>query len=112
MKVNTHEENGYWVVRLEGRLDIGNAAEFEKECLSWIGQGQCRLVLDFGGLEYISSAGLRSILAATKKVKTVNGSLSLCALSGLVEEVITISGFGNILTVYADVAQATAGEGA
>lgn len=69
------------------------------------------IVLDFGGLEYISSAGLRSILAATKKVKTVNGSLSLCALSGLVEEVVTISGFDNILTVYEDVAQATAGEG-
>lgn len=110
MNVKTQEINGFWVVRLEGRLDIGNAAQFEKACLEWIEAGHPRIVLDFGGLEYISSAGLRSILAATKKVKPLNGSLSLCSLSGLVEEVITISGFDNILTVYADVAQATAGE--
>lgn len=111
MKVNTQEINGFWVVRLEGRLDIGNASQFEQACLQWIAEGHHRLVLDFGALEYISSAGLRSILAATKKVKLLNGSLSLCALSGLVEEVVSISGFDNILQVYADVAQATA-EGA
>ena len=106
MNVSTQEKNGFWVVRLEGRLDIGNAAEFEKECLAWIGQGQHRLVLDFGGLEYISSAGLRSILAATKKLKAQNGSLSLCSLSGLVEEVVTVSGFDNILRVFPDLTQA------
>ncbi len=110
MNLSTKEKNGFWVIRLEGRLDIGNAAQFEKACLDWIAEGHHRLVLDFGGLEYISSAGLRSILAATKKVKPLNGSLSLCSLSGLVEEVISISGFDNILTVYADVEQATAGE--
>ena len=110
MNVKTQEEKGYWVVKLEGRLDISNSSQFEQDCMNWIEQGQRKFILDLGALEYISSAGLRSILAATKKVKTLNGSLSLCSLSGLVEEVITISGFDNILTVYADVAQATAGE--
>ena len=110
MNLSAKEKNGFWVARLEGRLDIGNAAQFENACLEWIAEGHHHLVLDFGGLEYISSAGLRSILAATKKVKPLNGSLSLCSLSGLVEEVISISGFDNILTVYPDVAQATAGE--
>ncbi len=110
MNVNTREEKGYWVVRLEGRLDISNSTQFEQECMEWIGQGQRRFILDLGGLEYISSAGLRSILAATKKLKAQNGSLALCALSGLVEEVITVSGFDNILQVFPDLAQAIAGE--
>jgi anti-anti-sigma factor len=110
MNVNTREENGYWVVRLEGRLDISNSTQFEQECMEWIGQGQRRFILDLGGLEYISSAGLRSILAATKKLKAQNGSLALCALSGLVEEVITVSGFDNILQVFPDLTQAMAGE--
>jgi anti-sigma B factor antagonist len=109
MNVSTRDENGFWVVHLEGRLDIGNAAEFEKACLAWIDEGRPNLVLDFGDLEYISSAGLRSILAATKKAKAANGSLSLCSLSGLVAEVISISGFDSILTVFEDVPQATAG---
>ena len=109
MNISTRDENGFWIIRLEGRLDIGNAAEFEKVCLAWVDEGKNKLVLDFGALEYISSAGLRSILSATKKAKAANGGLSLCGLSGLVAEVISISGFDSILTVFADVAQATTG---
>ena len=111
MNVKTRDENGYFIVSLDGRLDIGNSAQFEAICLEWIEQGKHQLVLDFSTLEYISSAGLRSILSATKKLKSLGGGLSLCGLSGLVEEVITVSGFDNILKVYPDVKQATSGEG-
>ena len=110
MNVKTQAEKGYWIVKLEGRLDISNSSQFEQECMQWIEQGQRRFILDLGGLEYISSAGLRSILAATKKLKAQSGSLSLCALSGLVEEVVTVSGFDNILQVYPDLTQAMAEE--
>ena len=106
MNVKTQEEKGYWVVKLEGRLDISNSNQFEQDCMNWIEQGQRKFILDLGALEYISSAGLRSILAATKKLKAQNGSLALCSLSGLVEEVVTVSGFDNILQVFADLDQA------
>ena len=111
MNVKTREEKDYFIASLEGRLDIGNSAQFEATCLEWIEQGTRHMVLDFSELEYISSAGLRSILAATKKIRGLGGSLSLCGLSGLVEEVITVSGFDNILKVYADINQATSDEG-
>ena len=110
MNVNTREEKGFWIVTVADRLDIGNSAQFEQACLAWIEEGHSNIVLDFGSLEYISSAGLRSILSATKKTKGIGGSLSLCSLSGLVEEVISISGFDNILQVYPDLAQAMAEE--
>ena len=106
MNVKTQAEKGYSVVILEGRLDISNSSQFEQDCMQWIEQGQRRFILDLGALEYISSAGLRSILAATKKLKAQNGSLALCALSGLVEEVVTVSGFDNILQVFPDLDQA------
>ena len=106
MNVKTQEEKGYWVVKLEGRLDISNYSQFEQDCMNWIEQGQRKFILDLGALEYISSAGLRSILAATKKLKAQNGSLALCSLSGLVEEVVTVSGFDNILQVFADLDKA------
>ncbi len=106
MNVKTQEEKGYWVVKLEGRLDISNSSQFEQDCMNWIEQGQRKFILDLGALEYISSAGLRSILAATKKLKAQNGSLALCSLCGLVEEVVTVSGFDNILQVFADLDQA------
>ena len=106
MNVKTQEEKGYWVVKLEGRLDISNSSQFEQDCMKWIEQGQRKFILDLAALEYISSAGLRSILAATKKLKAQNGSLALCALSGLVEEVVTVSGFDNIMQVFPDLDQA------
>lgn len=106
MNVKTQAEKGYWVVKLEGRLDISNSSQFEQDCMNWIEQGQRKFILDLAALEYISSAGLRSILAATKKLKAQNGSLALCALSGLVEEVVTVSGFDNILQVFPDLDQA------
>ena len=106
MNVKTQEEKGYWIVKLEGRLDISNSSQFEQDCMKWIEQGQRRFILDLGALEYISSAGLRSIRAATQKLKAQNGSLALCALSGLVEEVVTVSGFDNILQVFPDLDQA------
>ena len=106
MNVKTQEEKVYWVVKLEGRLDISNSSQFEQDCMKWIEQGQRKFILDLAALEYISSAGLRSILAATKKLKAQNGSLALCALSGLVEEVVTVSGFDNILQVFPDLDQA------
>ena len=93
-------------MKLEGRLDISNSSQFEQDCMKWIEQGQRKFILDLAALEYISSAGLRSILAATKKLKAQNGSLALCALSGLVEEVVTVSGFDNILQVFPDLDQA------
>ena len=64
MRVNAREISGCWVVGVEGRLDISNASAFEQECLAWVDQGKKLLVLDFVALEYISSAGLRSILSA------------------------------------------------
>jgi anti-anti-sigma factor len=109
MKVNTREVCGCWVVGGEGRLDISNSGQFEKDCLAWIEQGHKNLVLDFSRLEYISSAGLRSILSAAKKAGSAGGSVSLCGLSGLVEEVVTVSGFDSILNVYVDVECAVAG---
>ena len=93
-------------MKLEGRLDISNSSQFEQDCMNWIEQGQRKFILDLAALEYISSAGLRSILAATKKLKAQNGSLALCSLSGLVEEVVTVSGFDNILQVFPDLDQA------
>ena len=110
MNVNTGTEKGFWVVKLEGRLDISNSSQFEQECMKWIDEGQRHFVLDLEKLEYISSAGLRSILAATKKLKASQGSLALCSLSGLVEEVIMVSGFDNILSVFPSLAEATARE--
>ena len=64
--------------------------------------------LNFAALEYISSAGLRVLLATAKKLKASGGDLKICSLNDTVQEVFDISGFSSILTVSKDQEEALA----
>ena len=60
-----------------------------------------QLLVDFSSLQYISSAGLRSILLAAKKLKSKGGRFALCSLSAAIKEVFDVSGFSSILDIHA-----------
>lgn len=87
-------------IKATGRMDAMTAPEFEAECMRWIEKGDTHLIVDFSGLEYISSAGLRVILGVGKKLKAQGGSLSFGGMSGMVKEVFDISGFASIFSVH------------
>lgn len=101
MNIGTKLVGDKLIATLSGRLDSLTAPEFD----AWFGDrlaaGDNRLILDLTALNYISSAGLRSLLAAAKQSKTVSGKIVLCGLSGTVAEVFTMSGFLTIFTVVA-----------
>jgi anti-sigma B factor antagonist len=80
-----------------GRLDTITAPVLEKTISENIGDTQI-LILDFKGLEYISSAGLRVLLGAQKKMKN-NGSMKLIGVCEEVMEVLEMTGFADILTI-------------
>lgn len=89
-----------FVVKVSGRMDAVSAPQFEEKCVQWIEAGETHLVVDMGGLEYVSSAGLRSILAVGRKLRSGGGSLIFCNLRGMVHEVFEISGFVSIFPVH------------
>ena len=84
-------------VTVEGRLDTTTAPVTEAELRSSIG-GITELVLDFGKLEYISSAGLRVILAM-QKIMMRQGSMVIRNVNETVMEVFEVTGFSDILTI-------------
>lgn len=96
------------IVNVGGRLDATGAPELEAHGKGLIEGGAKKLLFDMAGVEYISSAGLRSLLVLAKAVKTTGGSLALCSLLPAVKEVMTISGFDSILPLAGDRAAATA----
>lgn len=100
MEIKKKKENEIMVISVTGRLDAVSSPEFEKELTGLITGGERLLLLDFGELDYISSAGLRTILAATKKLKENQGRLSLAALKSVVKEVFEISGFSSIIPIF------------
>jgi anti-sigma B factor antagonist len=85
------------VIGVSGRIDTITAPALEKT----IGENICdiqNLVIDFKGVEYISSAGLRVLLAAQKKMKNGN-SMKLINVCEDVMEIFEMTGFADILTI-------------
>lgn len=81
------------VVRVSGRLDAVTTPAFDAHCRQALAAGERDLFLDFGGLEYISSAGLRGVLTAAKAVAAASGQFALVNPQGMVRQVLDISGF-------------------
>lgn len=106
MEFTSEKKGDFFVVTVQGRMDAVTAPEFEKNCGEAIDAGAKSLVVDLGGLEYISSAGLRGILATAKKLKGQQGSIAFANLSGMVQEVFAISGFTAMFSVYKTVDEA------
>ncbi len=93
MQLQNERRGASLVVCVSGRLDAVSTPAFEAHCQQALAQGERALILDFGALEYISSAGLRGVLALAKAVESAGGEFSLANVRGLVREVLDISGF-------------------
>ncbi|MBM9518887.1 STAS domain-containing protein [Desulforhopalus vacuolatus] len=94
------------LLQVSGRLDALSAATFEKDFLQVMEGGETKVVVDLADLKYISSAGLRSILASAKKARKAGCTMHFCGLKGMVQEVFQVSGLGTMFTVSATVEEA------
>ncbi len=88
------------LITLGGRLDVTTAPEFQKMCVGLADSGGTDVVVDMSDLEYISSAGLRSVLFSAKKLRGKGGDLRFCGMSGMVEDVFRVSGFQGLFTIF------------
>ena len=97
MTINKKEQGNELELAISGRLDTTTAPQLEAELKSSI-DGVTALTLDFAELEYISSAGLRVLLAA-QKVMNKQGSMVIRHVNETIMEVFEITGFSEILTI-------------
>ena len=95
MNIDFKKINGTLDVAIVGRLDTNTAPDFE-EFLEENYEGVSALVIDCAGLVYVSSAGLRVLLAAQKKS---GGAMKLINVGELIAEVFEMTGFADILTI-------------
>ena len=107
------EENSseLMVISLTGRMDAGNAGEFNEAFDAVLEKRPATLILNLSGLQYISSAGLRSVLTLIKTAKTANTALKFCAMQPMVADVFRVSGFSSMLSIFDTLDTALAGEG-
>ena len=97
MTITKNKNDNFLTLKLEGRLDTTTAPQLENE-LSENLDGVTELTIDFAELSYISSAGLRVLLATQKKMNK-QGSMKLVNVNEIVMEVFEITGFVDILTI-------------
>ncbi len=111
MHITTQQFADTTVVAPVGRIDHRSAADLEAALLPLVAQASERrgaLVLDFSGVDYISSVGLRVLMIAAKQMRAAQARLSVAALQSVVAEIFTISRFDKVLTVNATLDDALA----
>jgi anti-anti-sigma factor len=89
------------IVCLKGRIDAISAPGVNQEIETALDGGRDRMLIDFKGLEYISSAGLRVLLIIAKKMRAAQGRLVICNLSEKIDNIFDVSGFKTIFDICA-----------
>lgn len=92
------ERDGVILLDLEGRLDTTTAPEFQETLLACLAEKK-NVTLDFTKLVYVSSAGLRSLLAGQKTAGKNGVSMTLCHVMPEIMEVFKMTGFSAILKI-------------
>ncbi len=97
MKIETQISESSVLIRLAGRLDATWAAHVHGAASEFVRDGHHRLRIDASGLEYLSSAGLRTLLRIRRDLDAVNGSLAIVRASPFVRETLRMSGLETLL---------------
>ena len=110
IKQETHEAGGHQVdvLQLAGQLDAHTFNTLQTELEGLVTADTPRVVLDFSGLEYISSAGLAVLKKMSREFRAKEGDIRLAALPLKIKNVISLLGFDQVIQVHDDVDKALA----
>jgi anti-anti-sigma factor len=100
MNISTEQIERTTVVRMSGNLDTNTSPGAQEKLDALIGEGNTDLLVNLRHVGFVSSAGLRILLATAKRLNGSEGSLKISNLNDTVNEVFEISGFITILSVY------------
>ena len=101
MQIIKNEEKNGEIVYVDGRIDTLTASDFEKQLIELINNNK-DVIIECSKIEYISSAGLRSLLVLEKLAAVKKINIVLCRLPELVREVLEISGFDSFFFFFFD----------
>ena len=101
--VHVTGSDGASVLHLKGRVDATTSAQIHDKVMDEVEKGCRKMVFDFSEVSYISSAGLRVLIYASKAMSKNSGKLSLCALDDNIRKIFEISGLSNHFVVTPDV---------
>ena len=107
--IQQEDVDGTRVLALSGRLDTETSADVELTLQDLMNAGERNFLIDMSGIGYVSSAGLRVLLATAKQLEGGKGSLRLCSLNASVKQVFDVAGFSKLFSIFANRDVALAG---
>lgn len=102
MEIETESFKRVDLITVNGRVDGGNASELEDTFKGLADDGRYRLVIDLSGIDYMASAGLRTLVSALRENKKHHGDLRIANPSERMGEVLNLAGLDTIFSVYED----------
>jgi anti-sigma B factor antagonist len=109
MNISTRTQGDVTLIAFDGNLDTNTSPAAQEAFDDILQAGGKKIAIDFSALDYVSSAGLRVLLATAKRLTGSGGVLHLFGLNETVEEVFEMSGFNTIFKVFPDEAAALGG---
>ena len=106
MEIESTQYENVQVFRLTGRLDEDGAATLQEAFEAIVPRGITRCILDFAGVEYISSIGVRALLLGTKQLQEAGGKAMLAGLNPSLVQFFQMSGLSTIFTIHSSVEEA------
>lgn len=106
MQIDRKDKDGIIILSVSGRLDAVSSIEAEKEFCTILDAGHDTFLIELGGVDYISSAGLRVLLVLAKRIQQKGGRVALAGMVAGVKEVFEISGFSSIFKIFDEVSDA------
>jgi anti-sigma B factor antagonist len=106
MEINQNCIDNVPIVSVSGRIDATTSKDLESMLSDLIDLNKSDIVLDLEGVTYVSSVGLRVLLAAQKKVRTKKGDIKLVSLQPFVREVFEMTGFNRLFTIHSNQSEA------
>ena len=103
LTLSSEQRGKVWVLFIRGKIDQLSADEFHRQLkryLAHCGVDGQSLVLDLSGVEYVSSAGLRIFMLASREVKPRQGKLALAGMQCVVKEIFEISKFSMLFPIH------------
>lgn len=107
LRMDTKESGGVTVLTVSGRVTLGDESiQMRTKIKELLAQGKKRLVLDLGGVSYIDSAGLGTLVAAYTSTRSSGGDIKLANITEKFDELLSITKLLTVFSVYKSVDEA------
>jgi len=100
MEITTRDYSHANVIRVVGRVDASTAPDFEAKLNEYIHAGKVRLVVEMDATDFLSSAGVRTLISAQKNLKPRGGRLAIAQPSQRVSDVLDLAGMRPLFPIF------------